>query len=434
MKRLLLLIFLPLLTGSLPAQAQDGSNAQVPNELGVREAIRLAHTQSPILNGLREQIRAKRGEWWSSFGLRAPELTYFREGVPTGESGFAEQRWTISQSIDFPLQSYYRLRRVDTEQSALRQELEAHRTKVTAAVKKAYTDLLYTQELVHLREQEVNLSEDLVEAVTVRVEAGEASELEQMKADIQFAEAESKLEEARRQFQNARYTLFNTIGLDPDEQRYSIVFPDTLTYIDTSIDQDRMLANLPHMPEMRGAHRRLKAAQFGVKQTRSALLPDLKIDFYPQDYGTGYDNYGFQFGISLPLWVIPTHRGSMRQARAQVQQQSWQREAVRLDLKKRAEQAWHSYATSKVIIQRYNDVVRARSEELLARTQEGYRIGEIDLLTLLDTQRTVLASEKRYYDALHDYYIQLIELERFLDKDIVFNPARSSPTPASDRP
>ena len=64
--------------------------------------------------------------------------------------------------------------------------------------------------------------------------------------------------------------------------------------------------------------------------------------------------------------------------------------------------------------------MRARAQELLARTREGYQVGEINLLALLDTQRTYLASELRYYNALRDYYLHLIELEQFLGDEVIF--------------
>lgn len=52
---------------------------------------------------------------------------------------------------------------------------------------------------------------------------------------------------------------------------------------------------------------------------------------------------------------------------------------------------------------------------------EGYLIGEIDQLTLLEAQRTYLNSEKNYFDILKTYYLRLIELEKYLQKDLVFS-------------
>jgi cobalt-zinc-cadmium efflux system outer membrane protein len=411
---LFLILFLALIP-ALPAAAQED------DQLGVYEAVALARRQSPALNQLRQQVEAKGGQWWTSFGLSAPEVMYFKEGIADGQ--FAERRWLVSQTVDFPLQSYYRLRRVGTEQEALERDVESALNDLTVAVKKAYTELLYAQELIHLRQQEVRLAEALREAASVRVEVGEASELELMKAEIGQAEAQSNLEEAARLFQNARYALFNVIGLDPEEQRYSIQFPDTLVYLDVLIHEDRLLPRIDVQPELRSAAQNLAATRLGVKQTRSALLPALRFDWYVQDYGAGFEPFGFQIGLQVPLWLIPNHKGRMRAARADVQRASWKQQAVFLELKKQVEQTWHSYISIRQTIERYQDEVQGRADELLRLTQEGYRIGELDLLTLLDTQRTYLSSRLRYYDTLRAYYFHLIDLERYLGEDIVFNPA-----------
>jgi cobalt-zinc-cadmium efflux system outer membrane protein len=101
--------------------------------------------------------------------------------------------------------------------------------------------------------------------------------------------------------------------------------------------------------------------------------------------------------------------------------QNWRMTEVELDLKKRAEQAWHSYQTSKQTIDRYRSTIQAQSKELLELTLEGYQAGEMDLLSLLQAQRTYLDSQRRYLAALRDYYIQLIALEQMLQQNLVFN-------------
>jgi outer membrane protein, heavy metal efflux system len=57
---------------------------------------------------------------------------------------------------------------------------------------------------------------------------------------------------------------------------------------------------------------------------------------------------------------------------------------------------------------------------LLELTQEGYRMGELDLLRVLESQRTYLEAEQQYYQSLKNYYLQLIELEKYLPNEIVF--------------
>jgi outer membrane protein, heavy metal efflux system len=391
--------------------------------LGVSEAVSLAYDRNPALQRMQTEVLAKTGEWWMGFGVAAPQLSFFREGVPSGAaSAFTEQRWTISQSISFPLKSYYGLRQTSAEHDALLDAFHAERARVRTAVRKAYTSVLFAQEVLDLHQQEVELAGRLVETAAARVEFGEASELEVMKAELERSEAEGRVDEAERSAHAARYALFRGIGLDPGEQRYEIVFPETMVDVDVDVPQELVFQRLDRMPEYAGAEAAVDAARLGVSSARAALLPDLTLEVFRQDFGGGFDARGFQIGLRLPVWPFSDHVGRTRRARALEQAAAWGREAVMLDLKKEAELAWHGYETSRRTIETYRTTVRDRAEDLLALTLEGYQMGEIDLMTLLDTQRTFLASRQRYFAALRDFYFHLIELERFVGEEMVFIP------------
>ena len=51
---------------------------------------------------------------------------------------------------------------------------------------------------------------------------------------------------------------------------------------------------------------------------------------------------------------------------------------------------------------------------------KAYQLGEIDVLNLLNAQRAQLQSQQRYLLALRDYYLQLVALEKYLNKELVY--------------
>ncbi|MBT6007009.1 MAG: TolC family protein [Prolixibacteraceae bacterium] len=89
-------------------------------------------------------------------------------------------------------------------------------------------------------------------------------------------------------------------------------------------------------------------------------------------------------------------------------------------MKKQIEFAWHNYSVSRSVINRYNETMKEKASHLLSLALKAYQLGEIDLLNLLNAQQTYLASEQRYLAALREYYLQLVALEKFLDKDLVY--------------
>ena len=418
MKRIVMIMLLILFL-SAGVFAQD--TPQIGDYLSVQQAIEIARANNPALNQFREQIKLRRANRWGAVGLDSPRLSYFKEGVPrTGASDFLEKRWTITQAIDFPLTSLFRLNRLGGEIGGLELKLQADDLQLKASVKKAYANLAYALEIYHLRRQQLHIMDDLRDAVTTRLEVGESSELELMNADIQLAEARNELSNADLQFERSRYDLFNVIGLNPEEQSYGIDFPDTLKYSYISIEQEDVLQLLEQQPEYIAAYRNMSAANWGVKEAWSAMLPKIDFSYFVMDLGTGYDFYGFEFGLSIPLWLPFNERSRIQSANAIENSFVWREREVYLDLKRRIENAWHAYDTSQRNIDRYHEIIRVKSRTLLTLTMEGYRVGELDILAAFQAQSTFLVTEQRYFEALRDYYFELIELEQFLQKDLVF--------------
>jgi len=79
--------------------------------LTIQQAVESAFKRNAELQQLNAQLRQKENTWRTATGISAPEISYFKEGIPSGPGDpFAEQRFTISQEIDFPLTTAYRLK------------------------------------------------------------------------------------------------------------------------------------------------------------------------------------------------------------------------------------------------------------------------------------------------------------------------------------
>ena len=300
-------------------------------------------------------------------------------------------------------------------------KLQDLKNQVKSDVKTAYTQLAYALQSGNLAGERVLLFENLREAAQARADMGESSEIDAMQADLQLQEARSNQETTFKEIMNARYDLFQTIGLDPEEQTYDIGFTDTLSYMIVDIDQDEVMERLRDHPKLKQIEREVEASVYGKKLAKSTYLPDLNLSYYRQDFGSNYDFYGFEVGVSIPLWFTARQSPKVQQANAIQNATEWKYEDHRLLIKKQAEQTWHSYESAKNNIERFRENIQNKSLELVQMTQKGYSLGELDLLTLLEAQRTYLRTQETYYQTLRDYYLTVIDLERYLQTDIIFN-------------
>jgi outer membrane protein, heavy metal efflux system len=397
-------------------QAQDG-----PPRLTLHDAVSAAMQMNPEIRRLEAGLAGKASEWKTLLGIANPEISFAREGLSAIEpEPFTEQRLAIQQEFDFPLTSHYRIRQSQFGKEALFQELAALKQEVVAGVKTRYTEIMYVNYIRNLRADAYRLSKELDDAVRMRVESGVGTYMDQLSSEIRLAQAENQQYEAERMYHEARYRLFSFIGMDPDDQRYDIEFADTLLTHNELIEQEIALYTLENQPRYLSSQAKLAASGFALKEAKSGFLPAVRLGYLAQDFGTGYRFRGFETGLSIPLWGMFREKGRIDLARSAHNELLWKQKSIELDIKEKIEIAWHSYDNSQLTIQFYQTRLKGRSEELLALTQEAYRLGQIDLLKLIEAQQLYLSSQEKYLGALKDYYLRLIELEQYVNKELVY--------------
>ncbi len=387
----------------------------------ISDAVDQAIQKNAHINQLRSQLNRKNEEWRLQTGIMAPEISYLKEGIGSkGADPFQEQRISLSQSVDFPLTTSYRFKALREEVKALEFTIQAEERQVKAGVKSCYVDVLYSLNLQKLRNEQMKLATEIYNAVYTRFETGMGNGMDLTKAELQVADANNDIDDARRQLHMARYGLFNLMGLAPENQKYTIGFMDTLRSVDVDISQIQALDLLTDQPAFKSAEKEFSAANYFLKEARSNMLPDLKFSLYKQDYGTGYNFNGFEVGLIFPIWYPLEHRGRINTTLARQDEIRWKQQEIRLDVKKQIEYAWHSYEVSRSTVKRYDETIRSKAEKLQSLTLTAYRLGEVDLLNLINAQQIFLNSQERYLSALRDFYIQLVELEKFFNKDLVY--------------
>lgn len=409
------LIFALIMVLSFSVKAQTNIDT-----LTIENAIAYAIKNNPVILSLEEAINIKHAEKWKSLGIDTPEISYMKEGISSRSISYFEKRFTASQTIDFPLKSIYNYQAYSDEVSSLELNFLAKKRNLKVEVKSLYVEVLASIAVKELSEKQLELSNNLFNAVSSRVEAGVSSELELFKASIKLDESKNDLADATTAYHNSRYMLFNKIGMDPEEQSYSISYVDTLSFIALELDEEVILDLIPYQPEMLSIDAKQSSADKKISASWSSLLPKLNFSYYIQDFGRGYNFHGYEVGVSVPLWFMINESQDIKIAKTKSKLIEWEKRDLFLELKKEIELSWHSFETSREIINRYEGNIRKRAKTLLDLTLEGYQVGNIDLLNLLYSQETYLSSELRYIEALKNYYIKIIELEKYLNKELVF--------------
>jgi len=407
-------IFFLLIFASVCLTGQDSL-------LTISEAVESAYLRNAEIQQLLAQLKQKENVWRTEMGISAPEISYFKEGrsSSTGDL-FDEKRFTISQEIDFPLTTSYRVKALKEEGKALEFQIVAREKEIKAEVKSHYIEALYALHLQKSRQNQLKLAQDLYNAVYTKFETGMGNGIDLVNAELKLDEAKNDLDQSEWILHKARYSLFYAMGLPVEDQKYSIQFSDTLAAENIEISQIFALAVQEEQPDFLASEHEFSASEYFLKEAKSNILPDIRFNFYKQNYGEGFNFNGFEVGLRIPIWYPFEQSGRIKMAHARQDEIHWKQQGIRLKMKQQIEYAWHNYAVSRSIVNRYNTNMKEKAGRLQSLTLRAYQLGEIDLLNLLNAQQIYLTSEQRYLTALRDYYMQLVALEIYLDKDLVY--------------
>jgi outer membrane protein, heavy metal efflux system len=105
----------------------------------------------------------------------------------------------------------------------------------------------------------------------------------------------------------ARYELFRIIGLEPEEQQYGITYRDTLAWFDPGISQESILQQVDFSAEMNMVRSNTESADRNISVAKSSYLPDLRVNYYKQDFGAGFRFLWFRnrYFNSPMVWMEP---------------------------------------------------------------------------------------------------------------------------------
>jgi cobalt-zinc-cadmium efflux system outer membrane protein len=399
-----------------PARA-DSLAALVPSPEGVltlREALALALLYNPDLRAFGWEVRAREARTLQA-GLPpnpeiGTELENFAGGGPV--SGFDATEVTVGLSRLIELGGDRRRRR---DVAALERDLagwdyETVRLDVLTETAQAFTDLLAAQERMSLADSLLGQAELFYESVAARVEAGKVSALEERRAQIVRSTAAIQRERAARDLAAARVRLSAGWGrTDPAFERVvgdlSVVAPPPpFQGVEAFIERNPDVARW-------NAEMALRRADVALEKARRIPNPSLLLGVRRlRELG----ETALTAGVSIPLSIFDRNQGAIRETEYRLRQGEELRRSEETRARRMLAEAYALLAAGYDEVRTLREEVLPAARENFAATQEGYREGKFDLLTVLDAQRILFETTNRYVDALAGYHAARAEVERLI--------------------
>ena len=176
------LAVLLLMLALAPAPGVRAQDVLEDGVLTVAEAYARALEGNPIYRDILLDSQDLRARRTSALGLEAPTVSYLREGLAGGLDAPGEERWTLSQELPSLPEVMKRRQGFSARLEAAGQSATAARRQLRARVKGAYAEVVYREKIIDLRRNQLELARRADDAVTLRLEMGEAARREKLQS------------------------------------------------------------------------------------------------------------------------------------------------------------------------------------------------------------------------------------------------------------
>jgi cobalt-zinc-cadmium efflux system outer membrane protein len=380
--------------------------------LSLDNALKIALRESPSYKASQSEIAAASGRSRQAGLWDNPDLFFETEEWPVDES-FDEARYKlgVSQVVPFPGRKSLEKEVAENSLSETEAREQAKRIRLMREVRLAFYRVLMCSRILGIDSKLTEVARSSMNTAKARLEAGESTAQEVLRAEIQYERAKSEQAEHERNFYNAKSKLAVLLGR-PGESFNAIGKLQQTAPKELLEKQNEAL--LETHPLIVAAEMRVKRAQSEFERTSLDPYPDLTLTL-AGGRRESTDETLVDFGVSLPLPLIDSSKGNREAAKALLEKAQAQLMIARQTLSGNLKQWRQTLEQLDSQARSYKRELLPRAEKALAMVQTGFREGEYAFNDLLDTQRTTAEMRLLYEQKLFELNQAIAEVESLLN-------------------
>lgn len=349
-----------------------------------------ANVLAPAMDNLIYGMKSQGYRWQSSVGLTATQVLYAQGKVGTG--------------IEIA-KIYKHLKEVS---------LENAKANVRYDVENAFDQLVFLDSSIVILETSIDQTQKHIDYVNQAVQSGLASELDQVRAQLELDKLKSTLEKTKKSRVLARNNLLNTMGLEWDsnvEFQGDLRYPtDNLPYPDTAMEnvkkRRKELALLDAQQKM--AEKNISIEEGGYKPT-IVLVGGIKYannknkisEWDAPDWDDNINKY-VALNLTMNLFNGMKTKESVVQAKSSMRSVQIQKESAERGFRMQIESCANTLedANNQLEIQKNQVNLAQRNFDL---TEASYKVGRSTQLDFLDASLKLRSAKNDYLQAIVDW-------------------------------
>jgi outer membrane protein TolC len=342
--------------------------------------------------------------------LPDPILTYeymIRESMETPGSRNM-QRFSIMQM--FPWFGTIRAR-TDAASAAAKAaylRYEGDKLQLLGNIKQGFYEYAYLFEAIEIAQENLELLRHFEQIAQARYRTAAATHPDVVRARIELAtmedEVQSMLNMQTPAASEINAMLNRRTDLPLPRPQYEPAAP-------VRVREDAIVRLIADQnPELLALEKDIQAARHSIELAGKRYYPDIGLGIEIEDVPGARNSVMAMVSLNLPIWR-ESYRAAENQARAQMRMTRRQREQQEADLAARAARLLYDIQETHRRANLYGNVLVPMAREMVTVSEASYRIGEVDFLTLIDAQRTLLTFKITHQRIVTDHSQRLAELE-----------------------
>ncbi|MDA1043798.1 MAG: TolC family protein [Verrucomicrobia bacterium] len=394
----------------------------------LRDVLTFAALNNPGLESAFKRWKAEGERIAQEEALAEPRLsyTYMIEEVET-RAGPQKQRLELSQM--FPWFGTRKLRgRVASEATdAAFQDYQSAKLKLFYEVKKTYYELHYLHRAIAVTDANIQLLKHLEGVARSKHRAG-ASQSEVIKVQIELGRVDDQL----RTFQDMRGPISAMLNAAMNRPLAApLAWPSQVPLDGAEINEQQILAQQSaDNPELQAMSTMVRKEAAAVDLARKDFYPNIMLGVgvvdtaearMPGSPDSGKDAIMAMIALELPVWR-GKYKAGLNEARRN-------QEAAELALIDKSnmlgfdlKMALYRFRDAERKIDLYGGTLAPQAQQALNVTEETYRAGTEDFLSLIDAQRLLLEFQLAHERALADREIAIAEIEMLAGRPLTSQP------------
>lgn len=392
-------------------QRQAADVVSTSGDLTLRSALAAALLNNPDLHAaaweprLAEASRLQAGLSPNpDVGL---ELENFAGSGALSGADALETTLLLSQLIELGGKRDHRIQVADRAWTVSALDYEAERLEVVTETAARFVRVLELQQQVEFAERARALAEESRRVIDRRVQAGDVSPIDEIKARLESESARIAAARLARELDASRREL--SAMWDEPEPAFETVLGSLDEVMDVpSLDDltDRVEAHPEVQRWVAEAERRTSA----VELERAQAAPDVNAGLGVR-YINEVDDAALVGAVSVPLPLFDRNQGGILAARFRAAQAVDEVRASRRELATRLVRAHSRLTVASCEAQSIDSALLPAARDAYEATRRAYDEGKLPYLDVLDAQRTLFDTEAQRLEALAEYHSALVQVE-----------------------